>query len=962
MFIFARYGRGSKGTCCGWGLLQAAETLKTMIVPSTETPINREPKPRPHRRKPCQRLRPQRLQSVCHARPSRHFVKSNHLSAKPREINTKNQIHSSLWCHFIVFKALMMSTDLFIGDGNKASGQHQPPFPITNTMSINFQMQIQRADGYEHELPTLPRRGSQGPHPPSLGSESICQCQDACSAEEGLVQRQRSIREIDEAHTVPCLLSEPNWSTQTKRGQSPAVPQGTEGTGLGHRVLATPSCERPKVVFSKRKRKMLHVAAIFHLPAVALTLILLGFYITHTSWPSPGPTNNALNSIQFAAKIHEALAFGSITQIVFHRLRYELLGERGLPFGLVVAAFQITSIPYFFSKQFWSPMKALRQSPHQILTCILLLASLVLVMALGPSSAIVMMPRLGWSRVPITALNSSGDRGGQQVTRDAFMGSKYSDIYPLNITVDNGRLDVCAEWYAATGDYPAECPSGGCRDLIASLTAMFLTHNETTAGAQASFNMTVSALVGSRIVTGDGLSWSNISQENTIAYATTPSDFLVSALNWKSPQIQNSKLPPPYRIEPGPPKVRGYQAASWLQPLVVVQCAPNATDIFSDDIFWYLRLKPDVLSFSFPKGAHESINISLSGGFLKETFGWASFEYPPTKTRLAGFVNIDHQLGFPGSVAMVLPEIRQNVLTGVDLCIAEPSWIDSDIKLVQNATASPVPWSGISIDLEGMIHGHSANDRPLIRLEPDWIDSLNQNVPMIQPQLQTEETEGVPLFDYIASFCSVATSTQKCQAIFLASFLADAISRSHHVHPSVYLSSNGNGSGNGYEIMHSTAYNQAFKTTVIDTLEEVDLLDADLYTNIPFVTSNYAYGYRLNNLTVVLAMAVLLLHVALVLVHLLIGLLGSSWSSMAWSELGELLALGIQSDRTPLLENSGAGVSRPSIWRLKAFVREHESGTRLQLVLCEQPHNDKRHQLCAGASMGILPKADQEYG
>lgn len=136
----------------------------------------------------------------------------------------------------------------------------------------------------------------------------------------------------------------------------------------------------------------------------------------------------------------------------------------------------------------------------------------------------------------------------------------------------------------------------------------------------------------------------------------------------------------------------------------------------------------------------------------------------------------------------------------------------------------------INVDLEAVIHGHSPNGHPIIRLEPDWIESLNQTVPMTQPESQTRE---VPLFNYIASFRSVATSTQRCQAIFLASFLFDAKSLSHHAHPSVYFSSNANSSGKGYEVMHSTAYHQAFRTTVIDTLEENELVDADVYTTIP---------------------------------------------------------------------------------------------------------------------------------
>lgn len=765
------------------------------------------------------------------------------------------------------------------------------------------------------------------------------------------------------------MLSEFSLSSQPERAEPAVIPAGIERNEPEDKFVSNPPRENLKIAFSKKKRNVLYVAAIFHLPAVALTLVLIGLYVSHATWPSPGPSNNILNSIQFAAKIHEGLAFGSITQIVFHRLRHELLGEHGLPFGLVTAAFQITSIPYFFSKQFWSPMRTIHRSPHQTLTFTLLISALVLVSALGPSSAIVMMPRLGWSPVSMSAL-SPEDARGQRVTRDVFIGSSYSDLYTSNISGDNSRLDVCTQWFATTGDYPAECPSSGWRDLVASLTALFLTtENKAASRAESPVNLTVSGLVGSRIVTGNGLTWSNDSQENTIAYATTPSDFLMSALNWKSSEIQGSEPSPQFRIRPDPPNIRTNETASWLQPFVVVQCSSNATDIvyrknLPSELDPSLPPSPhyfniDDIPFSFLKGTRKPQNISLSTANLNEKFAAALNATRSTRTTSVqgAFIHLDDQLDRAGSTAMIFTTVYEGLFQEVDLCIAETSWIESDIELVRNATASPVPSSGVHFDLGAMLNDTSSKTRPAINLGMDWIESLNQLVPVIG---NLDGGEEVHFFDYIASFCSLATLKQRCQSVFAASFLADAISRSQNVHPSVYFSKNGSDSGREYNVIHSAAYTQGSNAATTRPLDVDDLEDADLYINIPFVFSRYAYGYRLDNLTVVLAMAVLLLHMALVIVHVLIGFCGSSWSSMAWSGLGELLALGIQSDRTPLLQNTGAGVSESSVWRLKTAIRELESEQRLQLVLQEQ--SNIRHLPGTETSMGLLPKADQEYG
>lgn len=263
---------------------------------------------------------------------------------------------------------------------------------------------------------------------------------------------------------------------------------------------------------------------------------------------------------------------------------------------------------------------------------------------------------------------------------------------------------------------------------------------------------------------------------------------------------------------------------------MIVQCAPNATDIIHKNVTseWYPSGPPypqevniDHVPFSFLQGAHKPFDLSLSTSFLRETFSAAlNPAWTTTASSHAAVVQLDDRLEPPGSTVMIFAAVSDGLFKEVDLCIAEPSWIDSDIELVRNATASPVPWSGTSIDLEDMLNDTSSNSRPVIELGMDWTNSLNQLVPVIGTLNGNEE---VHFFDYIASFCSRATLKRRCHSVFLASFLADAVSRSQNTHPSVYFSKIANGSERGYNVFHSAAYTQGSNAGTLDPLEKKTL-------------------------------------------------------------------------------------------------------------------------------------------
>ncbi|KAM0812477.1 hypothetical protein AB5N19_12468 [Seiridium cardinale] len=701
----------------------------------------------------------------------------------------------------------------------------------------------------------------------------------------------------------------------------------------GHNVR-----EKPKAVASIKKSKALMLFTMFHLPALSVTLALLGLYTGKAAWPLPGPSANVLNAIQFAAKMHEALIIASITDIVFHRLRYGLLGDRGVPLGYLAAPFQISSIYFFLTKEFWGPITSARQI-HHILTALLLLLSMVLASTSGPSSAILMIPRLGWSAMSDSILGSKSG-AGTIILPDIYLGTSLRGLYSTNITGPNTILEVCTAWFGTLGNYPVECPTSGWRDLIASLTEIFLNDRGWDAAANDA-NFTVASLTGSRFISAGTLQLSNRTTNNSVAYATSPSDFLASALNWKSNQILDQDPSLLFRIAPGQP--RHINFTSWMQPVTLVYCAPNSNDNMDSDI-----------NFAFADGPHAPFNISFPSSVLLDKL---EHGLSGNRTTQTVFLKERESIPFPISAITLFAGLdgTRPYYQSMEICLTEASWAASDVELLRNGTATPIPQSTIDLDVHQILQG-GLEQRQVIRLGNDWIESLNQIVPVIGG---LDDTSNVDFFTYIASFCSRVTLGQICRSVFLSSFLADALSRFQLIYPNVYYSSAANGTSFGFRALHSPEYNQHSNALTIGALNETHLKDHRIYLDIPLNLSEQMYGYRFDNITIIIAMSILLLHVTLVVFHTIVGILGRTWSSNAWSGLGELLALALQSDRIKELPNTGAGASEAATWIMITKVREIKAENRLQLVLSDGTDNSKQDDM-EEEVVGI-PKPDWKY-
>jgi hypothetical protein len=140
---------------------------------------------------------------------------------------------------------------------------------------------------------------------------------------------------------------------------------------------------------------------LVHLPPVAITLTVLSLYIRNHRWDNP--TDNALNALLFAAKIHEALIIVSIGDMLMGRINHHLLNKgNSLPLGFLPSPLLLNSpFLYLISSELWAPIRYSKgRHGAQKVTGAMIILSALLCLAASPLSAITMIPRPGWQELP----------------------------------------------------------------------------------------------------------------------------------------------------------------------------------------------------------------------------------------------------------------------------------------------------------------------------------------------------------------------------------------------------------------------------------------------------------------------------------------------------------------------------------------------------------------------------------
>ena len=100
---------------------------------------------------------------------------------------------------------------------------------------------------------------------------------------------------------------------------------------------------------------------------------------------------------QFGAKVHEIAIEASLSAVIFSYVRYELMLGDGIPFGALFSGLQISQASYLWSMEFWGTISSRTISSKSKL-CLLsvVTVSIFLAAVSGPSSAILLVPRLDY--------------------------------------------------------------------------------------------------------------------------------------------------------------------------------------------------------------------------------------------------------------------------------------------------------------------------------------------------------------------------------------------------------------------------------------------------------------------------------------------------------------------------------------------------------------------------------------
>ena len=119
---------------------------------------------------------------------------------------------------------------------------------------------------------------------------------------------------------------------------------------------------------------------------------------------------------QLVAKIHEVAIQASLATVVFSYIRHEMTTGNGIPFGTLFSGLQISQIAYLWSMEFWGSLRSPNLPFRKKLTLLVLIVICIVLAALsGPSSAVLLVPRLDfWP-------------GG---STDIWINATIDDLYP----------------------------------------------------------------------------------------------------------------------------------------------------------------------------------------------------------------------------------------------------------------------------------------------------------------------------------------------------------------------------------------------------------------------------------------------------------------------------------------------------------------------------------------------------
>lgn len=696
--------------------------------------------------------------------------------------------------------------------------------------------------------------------------------------------------------------------------------------------------EMPKSVWTKnRKRAFLHFLSIHFVP-VAITLVLFWLYLDGFQWRA---NDIQLKTLLFAAKLHESLIVVSLGDILFHRIRYNLLTSRGVSFGLLVSPFHVSNPCSLFQAPFMSSAGFTLKTAPELLTILLVVLVSVLALLAAPSSGVLMIPRYDWWQIHND--QDAMARFKKQDLDDAiYIGAPFEDLFPLLIDGSFGP-DSARDTRLGPASF-----SDRFEHILSGLDQILV---DGSLGANANVTVVDGATVDSFALAYQEESLDDCERktcQNIASMRNTTVDVLHAAhvdcldivcqsvaVQATSPlAIVTQKLFDRYRtwmsesssmfMITAQPLNSQKADLTWRQPSVSMQCSTVLHDGTNK-----------ILPISFQNwGSFTTFSIVPDGPLLERLN-----EIEDQDSPLTAYTDISRLLppGVTASTALLMYGGSDALNPAIYFCLVDARWIESHVWFT--APYATIMQSGVSMKSLQAATGSNtstATTSPVIKITDEYATSLDTNLVVSS----TYNGRNSP-FDFIQRYCSRSVAYDlrpKCLILAHALYMTDSLRRSQSTF--TYHASKG--------------------------LRESDniSLEPDKWTKLDYRLYQQLHAYKFEGSIIKLSMTVLLVHMMLVYAHLLLLVVGDGWCSRAWSELGELMALAILTQPSPLLKNAGGGIKDWQTWKLRTFVREVTPEGRLELVLKETVGSPMAlMELEDGQEKTLVePEANRKYG
>jgi hypothetical protein len=685
------------------------------------------------------------------------------------------------------------------------------------------------------------------------------------------------------------------------------------GFNLFAKLFGWPVREEKKAVM-KKDRMMATLRCIVHLVpmsgAVAL-LILNGsnHYIGGELSGSAGQDSQKLGALLFAAKLHELFMLASLSAIVITYIRKELAFGEGVPFGTVFAAGQFKDLTFLWSPELWgSVYQQWQKKQKKWFTISLLVICSILGLTVGPSTGILMRPRL-----------DEWPAGGT-----TFWINATENLLRPTVIETSAALDPCA---VDKGDL--SCPASGWQVFNQQYFPRWKTLGGMGAVPQELYMSGRTSLRRFILRTrnaqnfDDSLLWANAFTMASVS-ASNVADALVDLERLWINAAANSDIG----------NFRYRRDVSFTtessQPLVLTRCLDTQYE------------SNDTIRLLFPNFGN--VTLQFGPGTATSLGNYAIFEDSPQFTDKNAISRVERLLTAdkPSLYWIDNADILKDTNASLTVVATVPAQSDhpatyytcSIDSRFANVTLKTLRSSITQVFGDPTGYDNTGTFNPEyqpVRLSADWAQYLN-------PLVSTMNSN-TTVFSTLASTAGIWTSNQTTDPVWypmvveniLATLIANGIGRANFNRTMVGTLIGLDDASRSWSL-GAWVQQMLPKNGVLGyggNAFDISAEDKALATQFMLKANILGYAYSPMGKTQVAAMIVLSMYVLLVLCH--IGYTAvTGWYSSGWGSPSELTALAMNSTPTDKLKNTGAGIETIQVFKEQVTVRLRDD--RLQMI------------------------------